>query len=466
MSSNCNEDIVSNEKSDVIVKNEGGRKMLTIKNWEEYTYYLLMYLKRQQKAHFRMDFFQLHPTNQVDFFRLLDKEKRQCFYHFTDPKELAVIFSHLALQEQNEIMEELDEQYALAMIKELRTDDAVDFFKESRKDLTARYLSLMDEKTAKKIKTFMMYEKETIGSLMTTEFVTAEASETVEQVLLRLRHEGKLAETIYYIYVVNEKKRLIGVVSLRELIVSHPQDALLHIMKEHLITASTNMEQEKAVAIIEEYDLLAVPVVNHDDEMIGIITVDDVLDVMQKEALQDRREYTAANMENNLLKVAKIRLPWLLLLLFLSVFTIKIIAASTLKADYLSIFTPLMAIIAVHTGVQSQSVVQRKLSQNELDKKTFVKLCKREAIIASLLGIVCGFFTAILGYFVINSMTKSAILGVSMLVNIFICTLTGTMVPFIIHRLKIDPDVASSPFMIIINTTISILLCFIATSFI
>lgn len=447
--------------------------MLTIKNWEEYTYYLLMYLKKKQKAHFRVDFFQLHPTNQADFFRLLDKEKRQCFYHFTAPKELAIIFSHLELQEQDEIMEELDEQYALAMIRELRTDDAVDFFKESRKDLAARYLSLMDEKTAKKIKTFMMYEKETIGSLMTTEYVTAEASETVEQVLLRLRHEGKLAETIYYIYVLNEEKRLIGVVSLRELIVSHPEDALLHMMKEHLITATTDMEQEKAVAIIEEYDLLAVPVVNHDDEMIGIITVDDVLDVMQQEATQDRRDLAGSDgildSEANALKAAKLRLPWFILLLFLSGFTAKMIAAFVPKAVYLSIFTPLMAIMAImaiNTGVQSQSVVLRRLSQNELNRKTFVKLCKRETITASLIGIGCGMFTAALGYYFINnSVTKAAILGISMLGNIFICSLTGSMIPFIIHRLKIDPQVASYPFIIIINTTISILLCFLAASF-
>lgn len=444
--------------------------MLTIKNWEEYTYYLLMYLKKKQKAHFRVDFFQLHPTNQADFFRLLDKEKRQCFYHFIDPKELAVIFSHLALQEQNKIMEELEEQYALAMMRELHTDDAVDFFKESRKDLTARYLSLMDEKTAQKIKTFMMYDKETIGSLMTTEYVTAKASETAEQVLLRLRHESKLAETIYYIYIVNEKKHLIGVVSLRELIVSHPQDALLHIMKEHLITATTDMEQEKAVAIIEEYDLLAVPVVNHDDEMIGIITVDDVLDVMQQEATQDRRELAGSDgildSEANALKAAKLRLPWFILLLFLSGFTAKWIAASVPETFDLAIFIPLMAIIAINTGVQSQSVVLRRLSQNELNRKTFIAIYKRETVTAFLVGIACGMFAAALGYYFMNNVTKAAVLGISMLVNISICSVTGSIIPFIIHRLKIDPDVASCPFIIIINITISILLCFIATSFI
>lgn len=281
--------------------------MFTMKNWEEYTYYLFMYLKDEKLAKFRSDYFQLHYTNQLRFFHMLDGAYRQQLYKYINPNELAPIFSKLNINEKQRMMEELNEAYVIAMIDSLRTDEVIRFLSEINQDRVNYYLTSMDRHKVKKIRKLLSHRSGTAGAMMATEYVTAFVHEPIFIVLERLRKIGRNAETIYYIYVVTNENQLIGVVSLRDLITKPHNHTIGFVMKEQVIAVSPTTDEKDVVKIIKDNDLLLVPVITDRNELIGIITVDDVLDVDSEEVptvkWMDLKKVLPASIRNRLLLI-------------------------------------------------------------------------------------------------------------------------------------------------------------------
>lgn len=253
--------------------------MFTMKNWEEYTYYLFMYLKDENPAKFRSDYFQLHHTNQLRFFYMLDGAYRRLLYKCIKPNELAPVFSKLNINEKKWMMEELDEAYILTMIDSLRTDEIVRFLSDINQEKVNYYLTSMDKHKVKKIRKLLSHRAGKAGAMMATEYVTAFVHESISVVLERLRKIGRNAETIYYIYVVTNENQLIGVVSIRDLITKPRNHTIGFVMKEQVIAVRPTTDEKEVVKVIKDNDLLLVPVITDRNELIGIITVDDVLDL-------------------------------------------------------------------------------------------------------------------------------------------------------------------------------------------
>lgn len=251
--------------------------MFQIKNWEEYTYYLFIYLKDGRTANFRSDFFQLHRNYKLRYFKMLDDASRQKFYEMIKPSEFAAIFSKLDFAAQQSIIDELEEIYALKTIDSMQTDEIVQFLSGLTQEKINYYLSLLERHDARQIRILLTYETNTAGAIMTTEFVTATKDETVAGVLDRLRLVGKDAETIYYIYIVQSSNQLVGVISLRDLITSPRSHTMSFIMKERVVSVRIHDHFKKVFKIIKDYDLLLVPVTTKNNELVGIITIDDVM---------------------------------------------------------------------------------------------------------------------------------------------------------------------------------------------
>ncbi|GMX61196.1 hypothetical protein Elgi_74930 [Paenibacillus elgii] len=250
---------------------------------EEYTYYMLQALKGGKKEAFRKDFLDLHPTDQMQFFIELDEDRRLRVYSFLSPEEFGEIFSELDAFMQRKCIVELERDYAIEMLNELPSDDATDFFGLLSSKEADYFLDRMEKEEADDIKQLLRYKKGSVGALMTTDVVTVTVSDSVADVMKRLRHSESHAETIYYLYVTDANNVLVGIVSLRELIVSDPERQMGEIMNSQMISVSADTDQSEVVRIIRKYGLLAVPVVSQKNMLLGIVTFDDVLLLSHKQ---------------------------------------------------------------------------------------------------------------------------------------------------------------------------------------
>ncbi|WP_234410454.1 magnesium transporter [Caldalkalibacillus mannanilyticus] len=438
---------------------------------EEYSYYLLQLLKNEEKEKFRADLFKLHPTDQQHFFMTLDQEKRKRVYVYLLPAEFVDIFQEFGIQQQKQILSELEEEYAKQVLKNMYADDLTALIGSMSTKEASHYLLILDSKEADEVRRLLSYGSQMAGGIMTTEHMTVSAVDTVDEVLERLHREGNQAETIYYLYVTDHELNLVGVLSLRQLITSDPTKRVEDLMKKQVISVSAFDDQQQVAQVIKQYDLLVVPVTIH-GKLVGIITVDDIMDVVEDEMTEDIGEISAAkgavDLEINAVDAAKRRLPWLILLLFLGLFTAGIIGrfeATLEQVAILAIFIPLIADMAGNTGTQSLAVVVRGLALGKLDRKSVGRLLKREAGVGLIIGVACAIVVSFISQIIVpGNWLLGLIVGFSLFCTLVIATLSGTMVPLLIYKLKIDPAVASGPFITTINDIIGLLIYFSVAS--
>jgi magnesium transporter len=424
---------------------------------------------------FRDEFLDLHPYDQAAFFGELNDEERAKVYTFLSPEEMADLFENLESDEEDfkDVLAQMNPNYAADMLSNMYADDAVDVLNELDKDQVVSYLTIMDEEAAQEIKDLLHYEEYTAGSIMTTEFIAISANQTVRSAMYILKREAPKAETIYYIFVVDEDKRLAGVISLRDLIVADDETMIAEVMSERVVSVSVGEDQEEVARMMRDYNFLALPVVDFQNHLLGIITVDDIIDVMEEEASDDYSKLAGIadldTVDRNPLSAAKKRLPWLIILLFLGMFTASLIGRfeDTLnKVAILAVFIPLIAGMAGNTGTQALAVAVRGIATGDLEKESKWSIIVREAGTGFITGLICGILVTFIVYFWQGDLFLGVLVGISIFITLIIATLAGSLVPLIMHRLKIDPAVASGPFITTINDIISILVYFgIATAF-
>src|SRR5690625_2694571 len=278
---------------------------------------------------FRKTFLELHPSDQLDIFVTLDKVSRNRVYSYLSPKEFAEIFGGLNISNQKFFFLELDENYALSMFNEMFTDDVVNFLKEINSERAKDILQKMDTAKAQKVKALLSYAPETAGAIMTKELMSISSSSTAEDVLEKLRDDAPDAEMIYYLYVVDDEKKLVGVVSLRDLIIASPATLIEDIMSRGVVSVPEHMDQEDVGKLIKKYDFLAAPVVSKQNRLLGIVTVDDIMDILEDEATEDFGEISATKGATDInlsgFVTAKKRAPWIVALMFFGLITANVI---------------------------------------------------------------------------------------------------------------------------------------------
>jgi magnesium transporter len=459
------------------MSSRGGNEMADHQvHFQEQTDEKLIHLIREENFDdFRELFFQLHPYDQANFYKKLPKEDRIYLYHYLSPDEMASIFENLEIDENDyeQYLSEMDPFYVAMMLAHMYTDNAVDVLNHLKKDQVASYLTLMDEEAAKEIKNLLHYEEYTAGSIMTTEYIAIHANQTVKSAMQILKNEAPKAEMIYYVYVIDEEKRLVGVISLRDLIIAEDDSMISEVMHDRVVSVSVAEDQEEVAKKMRDYNFLALPVVDFQQHLVGIITVDDVMDVMEEEASDDYSKLAAVTdldrIDRNPISAAKKRLPWLIVLLFLGMFTASLIGRfeETLdKMAILAVFIPLIAGMAGNTGTQALAVAVRGIATGEFDKESKFRLLVREAGTGLITGTTCGLFVMLIVLIWKQDLILGLLVGVSILISLIVATLAGAFVPLFMHRLKVDPAVASGPFITTINDLISIFIYFgLATLF-
>lgn len=437
-------------------------------NRENYAKQIIQTLIDQNMTDFRELFFELHPTDQIDILNLVTKKQRSLIYKFVRPEEFAEIFQGLEVDKQKLYISELQQNYAIDVINNMPYDDIADFLGELSETTKQLYLSKMDKEEAAEVIHLLKYDEQTAGAIMTTEYVSVSSANTVENVMGRLRVEAPDAETIYYLYVVDDQQKLVGVVSLRDLIVSPLEQKIEDIMLTRVKSVETHTDQEKVARIMKKYDFLAVPVTAQ-GMLVGIVTVDDIMDVVEEETEEDFGEISATrgSLDANIsaFEAAKKRSPWIIMLMFLGLITAGVIGEfeETLeKVIILSVFIPLIMDSAGNTGTQALAVVVRGLALGSEDGTSIGKMLKREFGTGILLGLFCAVTLLILIPFLYpeGGFILAGIVGVSLFFTLSFSTMVGATVPLLIKKLKIDPAVASGPFITTINDIMGLIIYF------
>lgn len=444
---------------------------LNHENREQYINKIIEAINNKNNELFRELFIELHPTDQEEIITSLDQEQRRFIYKNLDPTEFGEIFQGLKLEQQKQLFNELDQDYAIKMLNDMYSDDVADFLSELPEEAKELYLQSMDHEEAQEVKDLLKYQEQTAGAIMTTEFISVSDSDKIEDVLNRLRVEGPDAETIYYIYVVDKDSHLVGVVSLRDLLVAPLEQRVEDVMSTRVVSIDVNTDQEEAAKIIKKYDFLALPVTDN-GKLVGIVTVDDVMDVIEEETEEDFGEISAArgSLDANISSVvaARRRAPWIIMLMFLGLITAGVIGQfeETLEeVILLAVFIPLIMDSAGNTGTQALAVVVRGLALGTVDSKSLFKMLKREFATGIMLGIFCAITLFIIVPIIYGSFWLAFIVGISLFLTLSIATIVGATVPLIINKLKIDPAVASGPFITTINDILGLLIYFsIATA--
>ena len=450
-----------NEKNDEIIYDEGQ---------------LIESLETGDISFFREGFLQLHPYDRATFYQKVGTDLRKVMYHYLSPKELAEIFelSEIDDEDYKKFLQEMDSTYAADMFANMFADNAVDVLNELDKAQVVSYLTLMDQDAAEEIKALLHYEEFTAGSIMTTEYVVIPQDSTVRSAMTILRNAAPNAETIYYVFVVDDDERLTGVVSLRDLIIAH-EDTFIHsIMNDRVVSVLVSEDQEDVARMIKDYNFLAVPVVDFQQHILGIITVDDIIDVLDEEASDDYSKLAAVSdmntFDKNSFSAAKKRLPWLLILLVLGMLTANLIGAfeATIeKVALLAAFIPLIAGTAGNSGTQALAVAVRGIATRDIEDESKFKLLLREAGTGLMTGFMCAIFVVGLIYIWKQEFLLGLLVGAAILVSIFVATISGSFIPLFMHKMKVDPAVASGPFITTLNDLISTLIYLgLATMFI
>ena len=415
---------------------------------------------------FRAEFLKIHPYDQSEFFEAQTKDVRYLIYSYLSPEEMAEVMEHVERELQSEFIVEMNPTYAAEILAKMATDDAVDILNDLDKNKVASYLTIMPDDEADEIKALLHYEEKTAGSIMTTEFVVVSIDMTVKEAMRHLRKVAPDAETIYYIYVVNHDRQLVGVISLRDLIVAEGALTIEDVVNRQIVSVSVGDDQEDIARMMRDYDFLALPVVDFQNHLLGIITVDDIMDVMEEEASDDYSKLAGVDVDSvdqNPVVAAGKRLPWLIILLFLGLFTASIIARfeETLEqVALLAIFIPLIAGMAGNTGTQSLAVAVRGITTGELQKRGILKTIMRESVTGIITGVTCGLSIWLIIFIWQGMFFLGFLVGLSIMITLFVATISGAVVPMLMDRLNIDPAVASGPFITTINDIISITIYF------
>ncbi|WP_049389325.1 magnesium transporter [Staphylococcus capitis] len=424
---------------------------------------------------FRDEFLSMHNYEQSEYFEDTDENNRQKIFEFLSPKEVANFFDQLDIDDEDyeELFDKINANYASHVLEEMSYDNSVDILNKLSKPKVASLLTLMDKDEANEIKSLLHYEEDTAGGIMTTEYISLKTTTPVKEALMHVKEQAPDAETIYVIFAVNEAGQLVGVLSLRDLITAENDSYIEDVMSERVISVNVADDQEDVAQVIRDYDFIAVPVVDYQTHLLGIITIDDILDVMDEEASEDYSRLAGVSdidsTSDSVIKTASKRLPWLIVLTFLGMITATILGSfeDTLsQVALLAAFIPIISGMSGNSGTQSLAVSVRNISTGEINEQSKFKLALREAGSGFLSGLVCSVVLFLIIVVIYRQPLLALIVGGSLTCAMTVGTLVGSMIPLIMNKFKIDPAVASGPFITTINDIVSMLIYFgLATSF-
>lgn len=427
---------------------------------------------------------ELNPADIAVIFEHFPDNQRLLFFRLLPKEEAADTFVELEVDTQESLIHAFSDSELREVLDELYLDDAADVIEEMPATLVKRILRNTDSETRKSLNALLKYPEDSAGSIMTPEFVDLKKDMTVEDAFKRIRRTGVDKETIYTCYVTDDSRHLLGVTTVKELLLHDYEDVVGEFMETNVIYVNTLDDQELATQQFDKYNFLALPVVDMEERLVGIITVDDAMDVLQEENTEDIQKMNAilptekTYLKTSVFETWKSRFPWLLLLMVSATFTGSIITGFEDKLAAMTILTafiPMLMDTGGNSGGQASVTVIRAISLSEIQFKDYFKVVWKEIRV----GLLCGLSLALVNFVKIwlvdhiafhnNEITLIVDIAIclTLLVEIVFAKFIGCTLPILAKKLGFDPAVMSSPFITTIVDAVSLLVYFgIATSII
>ena len=437
---------------------------------QEFNEKVLKYLEEREFPKLGHLLKEMNPADVAELYEELPEESMALVFRLL-PKELAAdSFAYMEPDIQTVLIEKFSDRELHYVINELYLDDAVDMIEEMPANLVHRILKNLDEETRASVNQILNYPKDSAGSIMTMEYVDLRRGMTVEEAFDRIREIGVEKETIYTCYVTDNRRKLRGIVTVKGMLLA-PKDALIRdIMETNLIYVTTQTDKEEVAGLFDKYDFLAVPVVDNDQRLLGIVTIDDAIDVIQEEATEDIEMMAAITptdrpyMKTGVLETWKKRVPWLLLLMISATLTGSIINSfeDALAATVvLTGFIPMLMGTGGNAAGQSSVSIIRGLSLGEIEYRDVPAIIWKEFRVALL----CGFTLAIVNFaklmiFDRVSMAVALVVCITLVMTVLMAKVVGCSLPVLAKRVGFDPAVMANPFITTIVDALSLLIYF------
>ncbi len=384
---------------------------------------------------------ELEKPNRVVLFRLL-------------PRPLSSgVFAYLKRDDQNELLQALNDEETRNLLSNLRPDDRSILFEELPGRMTQKLLNLLSPEDIKTVRQLLGYPEESVGRLMTPDYVAIRPNWTVSQAIEHIREKGRNSETVSIIYIVDEEWKLLDEIRLQKLILAQAEQKIISLMDYSYTKLLAYDDREEAVRMMQRYDVWALPVVDSGGVLIGVVTFDDVMDVAEEEATEDFHKAAAvipvltSYQETSIFELYKKRIAWLIALVIFNLITIKILATYEnvlASAITLSFFIPLLIGTGGNTGTQSATLMVRAIATEDVALNQWWQVFLKEVFVGSLLGITMGTAGLILGFFK-GGFDIALVIGFTMMAIVLVANFIGFSLPFILTKLKLDPAVASNP---------------------
>lgn len=400
----------------------------------------------------------LHPVRTAEFMEGLTAEEAWQVLQHADLPTRAEIFNFFDRDKQLEILEKADRRRLGLLIAELPSDDRVDLLKGADQQLVAELLPLVPPKARRDILRLLSYPEGTAGAVMTSDFAKLPASLNVRQAIEELTRQAQDLETIYYIYIVDDDDHLIGLVSARQLISTlvRPNTRMDELMERNLVTVNVNDDQETMAAKVARFDLLAIPVVDEEHHLLGIITHDDVIDVVREEATEDAHRLSAVDplersyLETDWLTLTWKRGIWLVILFFgglLTAFALQSYEGHLAEVSWLILFIPLVISCGGNSGSQSATLVITAMTVGDVRLSDWTRVLVRELFVGFFLGAGLGLLGYAVAFAVTGNAMTSLVIPTTILFVVMCGTLVGSLLPMLFRRLGLDPALMSNPFV-------------------
>ena len=414
----------------------------------------------------------LNESNESDVAECLDelsKEDLAVVFRLLKKDEAVDIFSYMSSDTQEKLIETLSDQEVATIVSKLYIDDAADLIDELPANLVSKVLQNASPTKRKAINEILKYPEDSAGSIMTVEYVDIKSGLTVKECFDRIRRIGLNKETVYTLYVVDADRRLIGVTTVKELLMRDYDTCINDFMEDNVITVTTNEDKEEVAKMFDKYDFLALPVVDNENRLVGIVTVDDAMDVMSEENEEDFEIMAAMTpSEDDYLKESVItqyknRIVWLLILMLSSIITGKIISNYEITFSAIPLlvsFIPMLMDTGGNCGSQASTMVIRALATNEIEPKDVFKVWWKEARIGIMCGVTLGLVNGIRIFIQYHDLGIAIVIACTLCLTAVLAKSLGCFLPLLAKAIHLDPAYMASPLITTIADACSLAIYF------
>ncbi|MEQ8768267.1 MAG: magnesium transporter [Planctomycetota bacterium] len=429
-------------------------------------------IQQHQPSDLREVLSDIHPADIADMVETLDLGDATVLLAAQPAAFMARIFEQVHEERQLALLRMLGRDRIISLIEEMASDDRADLIKALPERTVDSLLPLLAQVERNDIRRLVSYEEGTVGSLMTTEYASLSADLTVAEALSSIRKVASNKETIYYVFITDNARRLVGVVSLRELVLARPDERIGTIMTTDPIYSTVDEDQAEIARTLEKYDLLAVPVLDREHKLVGIVTADDVIDVLIEEHTEDSYRYGAAGEPVHYAtaspwRIVRERITWLVLLvltMFVSTYALAGFESMLQQVAALAFFIPLLMGSGGNAATQSSTTIIRGLATGDVEVGHIKSIMKKEAVVGLSVGLILSALAILRGFLVPASQASGQVtqlaftLGITMVVVVTFATVLGATLPLLFKHFGLDPALMSGPFITSVLDILTILL--------